>query len=134
MLRDWQLSNPTYWVIAQNCSHCASIMIKAKVMAPPSLFYFILFFLFAGKMPFTPSLLPQLQSPNRRRRRKKNPSIAMPPRKTPVESGDLFSSVGTGLPRTCVLCAWVVNAMGIRMHIIHNKSSRDLHRISSSTF
>lgn len=124
MLRDWQLSNPTGSLLKivptahQGEGHGPSESILLFFCGREDAFY----------AKFTAS------AAITNRRRKKNPSIAMPTRETPVESGDLLSSVGTGLPRTCVLCAWVVNAMGIRMHIIHNKSFRDLHRISSSTF
>ena len=71
-----------------------------------------------------------------------NPSIVRPPGETPVKSGDHFSSVGTGLPRMCIVCAcFPLRAFRLGNQLnghtdanIHNKLSRDLHRISSSTF
>lgn len=126
MLRDWQLSNPTGSLLK-------IVPTAHQGRSWPLRVYFIFF---AREDASTPSLLPQLQSPTAAAKKilQSSGRLGRPPRETPVKSGDLFSSVGTDLPRTCVLSAWVVNAMGIRMQIIHNKSSRDLHGITSITF
>lgn len=126
MLRDWQLSNPTGSLlkIAPTAHQGRSWPLRV---------YFIFFC--PGRC-FYAKFTASAAITNRRRKKilQSSGRLGRPPRETPVKSEDLFSSVGTDLHRTCVLSAWVVNAMGIRMQIIHNKSSRDLHRITSITF
>lgn len=98
MLRDWQLLNPTrsfFYCSKKN----SQLRIKAMAMAPPSLFYFIIiiFFSWVGKMLLPPSFIASAAN-HQPPPQKKSFIFARPPRETPVESGELFSSVDTGLP------------------------------------
>lgn len=112
--------------------HCSTLLLPPRIKVgqdPPSLFYF-----FAGKM-----LLRQIYclscNHNPPTAAANNPSIARPLGETPVKSGGHFSSVGTGLPRMYVRAFRLGNQLnGHTDAYIHNKLSRDVHRISSSTF
>lgn len=98
MLRDWQLLNPTrsFFYYSKKISQ---LRIKAMAMAPPSLFYFIIvIFFFLGREDAFTAKFYCLSCKSPTAAAKKSFIFARPPRETPVESGDLFSSVDTGLP------------------------------------